>query len=394
MTCSRVFVMTMLALAGLVACKRPAVEARVAGKASGQNGTFRIAILNRTVLKAPSAYNSSNNTMRSAENLKKSQNSDFGSLYCVLPANSVVTLSKPIDGPYYANHIYLKNITSISIPKTAKSSPSQQYETGGESILDSTEEAPSQYTYTSPSQNDTAPSQNQNSSELEDINRRILEDVERIKARNEAKLSSNTQSNEPQALSLASAIFDLDFPMESELENLSACNLKSGYIYKLAANYDEALSSDGKMQLVQKFNQLPQDYRAQHYSDSCGRASVAIVINLLTGRRFKDSSLDSYLQANLNRYTGFTWRSPNHSPSQWPHIERSLARGLPVVIGLGGEFKSGPASVGHILVILGVEGETVFLGDPNGGYVRQTTKARIDAAQGHDDGKFLFIANM
>jgi hypothetical protein len=131
---------------------------------------------------------------------------------------------------------------------------------------------------------------------------------------------------------------------------------------------------------------------AQSNRNSCGQTSVASIINLMKGTSYTDKDINVRygfgLQNALNAETGTKWASPDFSRALWPNIERAVNAGFPVSIGLGGKFTS---SNGHIMNIVGIDGESVILGDPNGGGFRTTTRREIENVPGHSQGKFLFL---
>jgi len=134
----------------------------------------------------------------------------------------------------------------------------------------------------------------------------------------------------------------------------------------------------------------------QAQSDTCGIASVAMVVSFLkapvTELYIKNSygySLLAALQGELQSeyyidYGDFT-------PLDWNEIEKVIKAGKPVIIGLNGEFS--PSGRGHIVVIAGIEGNNVYYNDPAVGDRRITTKQAIENCPPHPDGKFLLMYN-
>lgn len=137
----------------------------------------------------------------------------------------------------------------------------------------------------------------------------------------------------------------------------------------------------------------------QGNGSSCGQTSVAMAVNTLTGKNWTDSTVNSNfgydLIGALNSGTakqGMVWRDRDFSKKSWPLIEDRLKRGRPVVMGLNGPMFS-PSGRGHIITLLGTKGDKVIFADPATGKRRICTKADIENAPNHPDGKFFFYAS-
>jgi hypothetical protein len=128
---------------------------------------------------------------------------------------------------------------------------------------------------------------------------------------------------------------------------------------------------------------------------NCGKATVAYVVNKLMGTSLVDTDISSQLQMELVTRTKLKWESPNFdqkNPNKtWSLIQSSLDRGIPVIIGLGGQFSA--SGYGHIIPIIGIQGDYVYYMDPadSKNPFKKVTKKDIEDAPGHTQGKFLFI---
>ena len=141
--------------------------------------------------------------------------------------------------------------------------------------------------------------------------------------------------------------------------------------------------------------------QAQSNPISCGQTSTAMAINSLTGKKLTDNDINRKYGLNLlgalnaeTKNYGFSWKDSGNlfqdGKAQWDLIEQKTKKGLPVMIGLGGEFTS---SNGHIMLITSVNGDKVTLADPNGGRERVVSKSRIEKAKPNDyGGQFLYTA--
>ena len=126
---------------------------------------------------------------------------------------------------------------------------------------------------------------------------------------------------------------------------------------------------------------------------SCGQTSVAMAINSLTGKNLTDADISSkygfgLIEALSAETKGIDWQDRNFSSSSWIDIEGSLAQGIPVPIGVGGEFTS--SGYGHIMLITAINGDSVTLMDPATGDKRTVTKKRLQDAKGYAQGDFYF----
>ncbi len=140
---------------------------------------------------------------------------------------------------------------------------------------------------------------------------------------------------------------------------------------------------------------------AQSNSVSCGQTSVAMSINALTGKKLTDRDIQkrygfSLLQA-LNaesRGSGYSWKDGgNLTRNSWGVLEQKInKKGTPVLIGLNGPNFS-PSGRGHIVTLIGIDGDKVTYADPADGKVKTTTRRTIEQAPPHPDGKFLFYVS-
>jgi len=136
--------------------------------------------------------------------------------------------------------------------------------------------------------------------------------------------------------------------------------------------------------------------QSQHTPDSCGQTSVAMAIDALMAKSLTDSDINSRygyeLLTALNQECApkFAWEDKDFQTTDWPRLESQTAKGLPAVIGLNGPAFS-PDGRGHIVLIAAVNGTQVTFADPARGSFRTCTKADIETAPPHPDGKFLFI---
>ena len=134
----------------------------------------------------------------------------------------------------------------------------------------------------------------------------------------------------------------------------------------------------------------------QSTSKSCGQCSVAMAITTLTGEKWRDLDVAarygfSLLQALNGECPKHEWQDAgNFTRSMWDQVERSLAQGLPVIIGLNGPDFS-PSGYGHLVLLVGVEGDRVTLADPAWGKLRTVTHKQIEDCPPHSDGKFVFL---
>lgn len=140
---------------------------------------------------------------------------------------------------------------------------------------------------------------------------------------------------------------------------------------------------------------------AQSNSVSCGQTSVAMSINALTGKKLTDRDIDgrygfSLLQAlnSESRGSGFSWKDGGDmTRDKWSILEQKInKKGTPVLIGLNGPTFS-PSGRGHIVTLIGIDGNKVTYADPADGKVKTTTRQAIEQAPPHPDGKFLFYVS-
>lgn len=126
--------------------------------------------------------------------------------------------------------------------------------------------------------------------------------------------------------------------------------------------------------------------------DNCGKTSAAMAINAITGSNLTDFDLPEgcSLLSELNRHTqdkGLQWNDVNLNPDNWQKIEAAVGQGLPVVVGLNGEFSH--TGRGHIVTIVGIEGDKVTYADPATGSLRETTRQRMLDAEQYPQGSFI-----
>lgn len=140
---------------------------------------------------------------------------------------------------------------------------------------------------------------------------------------------------------------------------------------------------------------VPVDPKLQHDGDNCGKTAVAMAVNAVTGKNLEDWDLPAEgcsLLGELNARSegsGVTWTDKNLDATNWHYVEQSLAQGCPVVVGLNGEFSA--SGYGHIVTIVGVNGDTVAYADPATGTIRETTRQAILECPPHTDGKFMMF---
>lgn len=134
----------------------------------------------------------------------------------------------------------------------------------------------------------------------------------------------------------------------------------------------------------------------QHRDDSCGQASVAMAINTLTGKKLDDNDIDArygyFLLDALNaECPNHVWADPLFTPASWTGIEQRLKAGRPTLIALNGPDFS-PSGRGHVLLICRLVGDLVYMADPATGTIRSWTRAQVESAKGHPQGKWLMWA--
>jgi peptidoglycan hydrolase-like protein with peptidoglycan-binding domain len=145
---------------------------------------------------------------------------------------------------------------------------------------------------------------------------------------------------------------------------------------------------------------------AQRDATSCGLTSVAMVTNawnkaLGTGAApINDRTLRAEMgQADLRR--GMTSHLPpgvRHYDRDWPRggrsftdIDAQLARGNPVIVGLGRPFTA--SGYGHIFVLSRKNGDGSYeMFDPNGGVRRNVSQSALANAGEHSEGSFYMVA--
>lgn len=145
---------------------------------------------------------------------------------------------------------------------------------------------------------------------------------------------------------------------------------------------------------------------AQRDATSCGLTSVAMVTNawnnaLGTGAPpITDRTLRAEMgQADLRRaMTNHLPPGVRHYDRDWPRgarsfadIDAQLARGNPVIVGVGRPFTA--SGYGHIFVLgkKNTDGSYEVL-DPNGGVRRNVSQATLANAGDHSEGSFYMVA--
>lgn len=135
---------------------------------------------------------------------------------------------------------------------------------------------------------------------------------------------------------------------------------------------------------------------AQSNGVSCGQCSVAMAANLLTGSKLDDQDISrafgfGLLEALQSLCPNHRWwDSGNLSADDWPRIQRGLEQGCPAIVGLNGPLFS-PSGRGHIVLIVGLQGELVEFADPAYGRIRACKRRDMEEARPHPQGKFLFL---
>ncbi len=145
---------------------------------------------------------------------------------------------------------------------------------------------------------------------------------------------------------------------------------------------------------------------AQRDATSCGLTSVAMVTNawnkaLGTGAPpITDRTLRAEMgQADLRRaMTNHLPAGVRHYDRDWPRgarsftdIDAQLARGNPVIVGLGRPFTA--SGYGHIFVLSKKNADGSYEAhDPNGGVRRNVNQATLASAGDHSEGSFYMVA--
>ena len=147
-------------------------------------------------------------------------------------------------------------------------------------------------------------------------------------------------------------------------------------------------------------NLVPQ---VQHFGDSCGWTSCAVVTSFLTGRHVTDEDLrpkygGGALVDCLNKETGpkYYWHDTmnfGHVPASiWPLVEHNLRNGLPSIMGLNGQYSE--TGRGHVMAVQKVESDVVTFTDssvgPSGRFL-VTTKQAVQDCPLYPGGCFILI---
>ena len=137
----------------------------------------------------------------------------------------------------------------------------------------------------------------------------------------------------------------------------------------------------------------------QHGPLASGQASVAMALTHLTGQSWSCQQVADVYGGNLlgaleeqTKHLRLSWNDIDFSPSAWAVIEKQLGRGRPVLMGLNGPLFS-PTADGHVVTLLGIQGELVHFADPASGKVRCQPKYEFERAPGHPIGKFVLYAS-
>lgn len=135
----------------------------------------------------------------------------------------------------------------------------------------------------------------------------------------------------------------------------------------------------------------------QSHGVSDGQTCVAMALNTLHGTLFTDSDVNEaygfeLLNALNGMVQGYTWKDGGEIGAyKWDLIRGCLVAGTPVLVALNGpEFS--PSGRGHIVLVTGLQGNTVTFADPATGTLRTTTQTSMENAPQHPDGNFIFYA--
>ncbi len=123
---------------------------------------------------------------------------------------------------------------------------------------------------------------------------------------------------------------------------------------------------------------------AQSDGDNCGKASVAMVVNAMTGKGVSDRHWGEAaisLEGTLEKETGRQWGAHKLSADNWGKVVESVQNGDPVI--LGGKKGLTNGNIGHFVVIDKIEGNTVHICDPAGGTRKTMTVQQVLDAQGY-----------
>ncbi|MBT9581948.1 hypothetical protein IV102_01280 [bacterium] len=137
----------------------------------------------------------------------------------------------------------------------------------------------------------------------------------------------------------------------------------------------------------------------QHARLASGQASVAMALTHLTGQRWTGQQVSDAYGGNLlaaleeqTRHLRLNWNDVDFSSPSWAIMEKQLGRGRPVLMGLNGPVFS-PTADGHVVTLLGIQGELVHFADPASGKVCCQPKREFERAPGHPIGKFVLYAS-
>jgi peptidoglycan hydrolase-like protein with peptidoglycan-binding domain len=146
---------------------------------------------------------------------------------------------------------------------------------------------------------------------------------------------------------------------------------------------------------------------AQRDATSCGLTSVAMVTNawnkaLGTGAApITDQTLRAEQRGSADLRAAMTRHLPagvTHYDRDWPRgarhfgdIDAQLAKGNPVILGLGRPFTA--SGYGHIFVLSKKNADGSYeMFDPNGGLRRNVTQSSLASAGEHREGSFYMVA--
>lgn len=128
-----------------------------------------------------------------------------------------------------------------------------------------------------------------------------------------------------------------------------------------------------------------------------GQASVASALNWLYQEpRFQVNDIDQGYGFGLlnalkseSQALGLDWRDAgNISQENWPEIEATLARNLPVLVAYRAPTLPGPD---RIVMLVGLQQDQVVYADSSTGKLARIARATLLGAPPHADGNFVFL---
>lgn len=144
----------------------------------------------------------------------------------------------------------------------------------------------------------------------------------------------------------------------------------------------------------------------QNDSTTCGRATIANTINMLTGSELKDYDITSSLLYELNNRTKnkYNYRDilqengrQRFKQKDINFMIKAIQAGYPVPFWAGGDFSA--SGTGHFMTAVGYNSKTgkIKYADPNGGEYKYTTSKALLEAEiynvGGQQGNGMFIPN-